>query len=506
MTRIPLSFRLPLCLVPLLSLGLGIPCQAQPGEGDTSDAQRLVAALLGETPMVEDLRRLTDEVGGRPTGSAANERAVEWALARFREIGVKTWKERFEMPEFWLEQESTAVVTGDGVRFAPRIVAAPFSTATPAGGLEAPLVDGGHGTEEDFARLGESARGAFVLIETDALTDVPGLFKEYGDHAVIEPRAFAAGVAGVVYQGSRPRGVLHRHNAALGTDNTTPILALERTGADRAFRLLRHGKALALTAKVALQTGGAFPSDNVFAEIPGSEKPEEIVLIGAHLDSWGLGTGALDNGSNVCMLIDLARQITRLGLKPRRTIRFALWNGEEQGMVGSWKYTQAHADEMSNHVLAQSYDIGTGRIVGYFTNGRGAELAPILATALTPVTGLGPFTFPDEPVVGTDNFDFMMHGVANLVALQESANYGPHYHADTDTFEQVDQHQLRLNAAIAAAVTYGFAQADIPYGQQTAAQVRELVESTTLGEQMKTFLGIFDLWAKGERGLGADRP
>ena len=222
MRRIPVPFRFALFVLPLLALSMVAPLQAQPGEPDTGDTQRLVAALLGETPMIEDLRRLTDEVGGRPTGSAANERSVAWALERFREIGVKTWKERFEMPEFWLERESTAVVTGDGVRFAPRIVAAPFSTATPAGGLAAPLVDGGRGTEEDFARLGDTARGAFVLIETDALTDVPGLFKEYGDHAVIEPLAFAAGVAGVIYQGSRPRGVLHRHNAALGPGNATP--------------------------------------------------------------------------------------------------------------------------------------------------------------------------------------------------------------------------------------------------------------------------------------------
>ncbi len=156
MTRILRPFRLPLCLLPLLSLGLGVPSQAQPPEAVASshgDTQRLVAALLGETPLIEDLRHLTDTVGGRPTGSQANEHAVEWALERFREIGVKTWKESFEMPEFWLEKGSTAVVTGDGVRFAPRIVAAPFSTATPAEGLEAPLVDGGHGTEEDLSLI-----------------------------------------------------------------------------------------------------------------------------------------------------------------------------------------------------------------------------------------------------------------------------------------------------------------------------------------------------------------
>lgn len=114
------------------------------------------------------------------------------------------------------------------------------------------------------------------------------------------------------------------------------MLVMERDGAMRALRLLRDGVTLSLTARLDLETGGPYRSENVIAEIPGGARRDEIVLMGAHLDSWDLGSGTLDNGANVALMIDIARQVRRLGLTPARTIRLVLWNGEEQGMVGSW--------------------------------------------------------------------------------------------------------------------------------------------------------------------------
>ena len=148
--------------------------------------------------------------------------------------------------------------------------------------------------------------------------------------------------------------------------------------------------------------------------------------------------------------------------------------------------------------MASAYDIGTGRITGYFTGGRQDVLAP-LARALKPVAGLGPFTPLNVPIVGTDNYDFMMQGVANLVANQESANYGPNYHARSDEFGRADLRQLRLNAAIAAAVTWGFATADLSLPRQTARQVDSLVRHTDLADQMRSF-GVWDDWVAGKRG------
>lgn len=464
-----------------------------------SDAEHLVGAMLGDTPLVGDLQQLTDRIGGRPTGSPANRRSVEWALERFRAAGVEARREPFRMPGLWLERSASATVQGDGVEFRPRVAALPFSTATPAGGLTAPLVDAGQGREVDFQTLGSRARGAFVLVETEELRDLDGLFREYAESGKIESRAIAAGAAGVIYMSSRPDNLLARHNASRGYRNAHPMMMLERDGAARALRLLRSGMPLRLTAVLDLQIGPAYESANVVGEIRGTTRPDEIVVVGAHLDSWDLGGGALDNGANVSMVIDLARQITRLGLKPARTIRFALWNGEEQNLLGSYGYTRTHGAELDRHVMASSYDIGTGRITGYFTGGR-ADLIPVLDRALRPVAGLGPFAHPNVPVVGTDNYDFMMQGVPNLVANQESANYGPNYHARSDEFGRADLRQLKLNAAIAAAVTWGFATLDLTLPRQTAAQVDSLVRNTDLGEQMRSF-NVYDAWERGERGL-----
>jgi carboxypeptidase Q len=483
-------------LLLLLPLPSRSAAQATP---PSADVGRLVAAVLGDTPMVQDLEQLTDRIGGRATGSPANLKAVDWAVERFRSAGVEVRREPFTMPGLWLERSASATVRGAEISFTPRLVALPFSTATPAGGTTAPLADAGDGGEEAFRALGGKAKGAFLLVETEELRDLDGLFREYAESGRIETRAIDAGAAGVVYMSSRPDNLLARHNASRGYKNAHPMMMMERDGAARALRLLRSGLALTLTAVLDLQTGPAFESHNVVGEIKGSSRPDEIVVIGAHLDSWDLGGGALDNGANVAMVIDIARQIRRLGLKPARTIRFALWNGEEQNLLGSLGYTRTHAAEMAKHVMASSYDIGTGRITGYFTGGR-SDMLPVLDRALAPVAGLGPFTHVNAPVVGTDNYDFMMQGVPNLVANQESANYGPNYHARSDEFGRADLRQMRLNAAIAAAVTWGFATLDRPLPRQTAAQADSLVRNTDLADQMKSF-NVYEAWEAGKRGL-----
>lgn len=462
-----------------------------------SDVDRLVAAMLGPTPMIEDLRQLCDEIGGRPAGSEANVRSVEWALQKFKDAGVTAKKEGFQTPRFWLESSSDARITGD-VSFDVNVVALTFSAATPPGGLTAPIVEVGHGTEADFARAGSAVKGAWVLAETDELKDIDGLFREYAEAVGTEHRAIEAGAVGVVYMSSRPMGLLYQHNASLGPDNKHPMMVMEREQAMRVVRLLRAGKKLSLTARIDVDDRGPFESYNVIAEIPGTQKKNEIVLIGAHLDSWGLGTGANDNGCNVAMMIDLARQIKRLGLKPQRTIRFVLWNSEEHGMIGSWRYTQAHSNELDNHVVAGSIDIGSGRITGFFTNGR-AELLPVIEKALQPVAGLGPFVQVNEPIVGTDNYDFMMQGVANFVGNHEPYNYGPNYHAESDTYDKVDLRQLKINAAVVAALVYALANMDIPWKRQGREEIQKLIDTTSLRQQMDMF-NLYPGWLDGTRG------
>jgi len=462
-----------------------------------SEVDSLVAGMLKQTPLKEDLRQLCDEIGGRPTGSKANLEAVEWALKKFKQAEVNAKKEKFIMPKFWLERSAEAFISGD-VSFSVDAASMPFSTSTPKTGLKAPLIDLGRGTEEDFTSAGDKAKDAFVFIETGELLDVEGLFREYEEAGKIEKRAFAAGAAGVVYMSSRPKGILYRHNASLGPDNKHPMLVIERGQAQRIHRLLKAGKKLFLTAKIDIQSGEEYESFNVIGEIPGTEKPDEFVVIGAHLDSWELGTGAIDNGCNVVMMIDIARQMKRLNIKPKRTIRFILWNGEEQGMMGSWQYTRTHAHELDRHIMACSIDIGCGRILGFFTNGREELLEPV-NRALKPVQGLGPFQQLNVPIVGTDNYDFIMNGIGNLVANQAPVDYGPNYHAESDNFDKIDFNRLKLNSAITAALTYAFANMEVTWKRQTRAETQNLIDSTDLKRQMEMF-GLYESWLDGTRG------
>jgi carboxypeptidase Q len=457
---------------------------------------RLVAALLGDTPLVSDLRALTDEVGGRPTGSEANRRAVEWGVARFREAGVAVTKESFPT-EPWIEKSASARIAGD-VSFIPRAVANPFTVATPPAGTSASLVDAGFGEPADFERLGEKAKGAFLLVETHELLDIEGLFREYMAAAAIEQRARVARALGIAWMSSRPHDLLYRHNAALGPKNDLVLVTLGREDAGRAVRLLRGGKRLELTARIELESGLPRSAENVIGEIRGSDRPDEVVIVGAHLDSWDLGTGTLDNGCNVALVIDVARQMKRLGLAPRRTIRFALWNGEEQGLYGSLGYVKKHAAELDKHVMAASFDTGTGRIQGFLTGGR-ADLMPVVDEFLRPVAGLGPFTQVNFATPGTDHYDFMMEGVPSLMADQESATYGPNYHARSDTFDKADARQLKLNAAIAGAVTWGFANRDKALPRLSGTEVEAIVEKTDLKGLMQAF-DLYDDYRAGRRG------
>ncbi|GJG85098.1 peptidase M28 [Gemmatimonadetes bacterium T265] len=487
------------------AVALPAAARAQPATSPApADAGRLVAALAGETPLASDLAELTDRIGGRPTGGEANRRAVAWGVDKFRAMGVAARAEPFPMPGLWLERSASATVEGAGVRFSPRVAAMPFSTATPAVGTTAPLVDAGRGTDADFARLGPRARGAFVLVEQDELKDIDGLFKEYADAADVERRAFAAGVAGVVYMGSRPNDLLYRHNVNVNWANTRLMLVMDRDGALRAMRLLRAGLPLAITERLDLERGPAFESANVVGEIRGATRPDEVVVVGAHLDSWDLGTGALDNGANVALVLDIARQVHALGVRPARTMRFVLWNGEEQGMYGSAGYVRTHAAELDRTAMTLTFDIGCGRITGFYTGGR-PDVVAATTRAVAPVAGYGPFTQVDQPLVGTDNFDFMLAGVPNLVANQEPATYGPNYHARSDEFGQCDLRQLRQNAQIAGAVMWAAANAPGRPPRQSSAEVADLFKRTDLAQQMVA-MGVWDEYARAKRGVAPVQP
>ena len=220
------------------------------------ETNKLIEGLLGDTPIEEDLKELCDVIGGVQRVKA-NSLSIDWGLKKFQEAGVSASKEAFTMPGLWLENETSAQISG-AAEFEPRVVALTFSKGTHRTGLRGKLVDGGHGTTDDFAKLGENARGNFVIIETDELVDIDGLFKEYADAVLIEDLAYEAGVKGLVYMSSRPMRLLYRHNASRSFENTLPMVVMAREDAKRCLRILRNDESLALLVKINVRKGGAY--------------------------------------------------------------------------------------------------------------------------------------------------------------------------------------------------------------------------------------------------------
>lgn len=463
-------------------------------------APDIIRSAMGVSPLEANLRRLTDEIGGRVTGSPAADKAVGWGVESFRVAGVnEVHTERFTVPVGWSEGKTQLDVLSPAP-FPVRLVSIGWSPPTPGDGITAEIVDVGKGDDAGFAKAGEAAKGAIVLVHSELLTTLEQLLDEYFQGPGIVDRAVKSGAAAILWMSSRPNLLLYRHTLTLdGELAVLPQAVVAREDAERIARFLAVSQKVRVHFVMPNRVTGPVESDNVVAEIRGTEKPEEFVLLGAHLDSWELGTGALDNGCNAAMVIDAARAIHSSGVHPRRSIRFVLFTGEEQGMLGSWAYVKAHRDDLDRMVAAIIFDEGTGKVTGYSLGGR-KDIEAALRDALKPAESLGANTDTVDAFVGTDNFDFLLEGVPTLVANQEPANYMLNYHAASDTFDKVDMAGLRRQVALAAITAFGIADRAERLGpRQSRPEVEALMKETGLDQQMKA-AGIWSMWERGARG------
>ena len=273
----------------------------------------------------------------------------------------------------------------------------------------------------------------------------------------------------MLLESTRPRGLLYRHPISLDlTYAPVPTAIISREHAERLARLAEKNE-VRVRLSITNKTAPSYESKNVIAEIPGREKPDEIVLIGAHLDSWDLGTGAEDNGVNAALVIDLARAFHDLDIRPRRTLRFALFTGEEQGMLGSEAYVERHKNELDKFAAVMIFDTGSGHLSGFYLNGR--ERASEAGKS-TRWRGGGPCARPimsTDVLDGTDNFDFLLSGVPNLVGIQDPIPYLPDYHAESDTVDRVNQREEKITEAVAAVLMWGLGRESGTAGQASDA-------------------------------------
>jgi carboxypeptidase Q len=231
-------------------------------------------------------------------------------------------------------------------------------------------------------------------------------------------------------------------------------------------------------------TTGTAQVNNVIAEIRGSERPEEWILIGAHLDSWDYGSGAQDNGTGTVMVMDVARAIASLGKPPRRSIRFALWGGEEEGLLGSYAYTQSHLAEMSKCVAVLNTDNGSGHPKGWKVESRKdlqEAMQPISDSLLKDIGGGG---LSQQITYDTDHGPFMLQGIPSLDLWVDMTHYNEVHHKSSDTFDKVDPIDFKAGAAIVAVTAWAIAddaKAIAPHIDHAAvAQILKKAELDTL--------------------------
>jgi carboxypeptidase Q len=501
----PISAQLP----PAQSSPLGRPvlpiqgatgCSAAEVSSCGEAASKILPQVMGPSPMEENLRRLTDEIGGRVTGTPQMAKAVNWAVAAFRAAGIEVHTEKYTLPVTWSEGETHLELLGP-VKYPLRLASTGWSPPMPASGIEAAVVDIGYGTQEDFARAGAGIKGAILLVHSEIGSTWADLFNEYLRPPDIISQAAKGGASAILWMGARKRLLLYRHTNSLnGEIDKIPQAVLAREDAMRLARTVAgYPGNVRVHFSMPNKVGGPIEQENVVGEIRGREKPDESVILGAHLDSWEFGTGALDNGCNAAMVIEAARAIKATGLLPRRTIRFVLFSGEEQGTVGSYEYVKEHRTEMDNIRAMITFDAGIGRVTGYSLGGR-RDIEAGIREVLKPLESWGANRHTYDASFGTDNFDFLLEGLPTLVANQEEANYLPNYHAASDTFDKVDIRELKLHAALAALTAWGIADRAEPLGKRLSrAELNVLVKETGLDQQMK-LLGYWDAWQSGARG------
>jgi carboxypeptidase Q len=427
--------------------------------GDTPT--RILDASLAEgRPMVR-LAELTDTVGPRLTGSAGAAAAVEWALRAFQAEGLSAWSEPVTVPA-WRRGEERAELLAGGVVTGPQrlaVTALGNSPGTPPEGLSAEVVE--VRSLEEVAALGERARGRLVFFNHAMARGGPG----YGDTAQLRTRgpaaAARAGAAGALVRSLATSSLRSPHTGMTswrGASTPIPAAAVSVEDAELLHRLLGRGPVrVRLTLGCGFATPATVASANVVAEVRGRERAEEVVLIGAHLDSWDLGTGAIDDGAGVVMVMEALRQIARQPVAPRRTVRAVLFMNEENGLEGGLGYAERHRQELPRHVAALEADGGAGRPHGFTVTAGDGGLA-LVTTWATPLSALG-VAAVQAGGGGSDIEPLRAAGVPQLGLAQDTSRYFDWHHSAADTLDKVVPAELSAAAAAVAVMAWQLAEA-----------------------------------------------
>jgi carboxypeptidase Q len=429
---------------------------------------KLRDAAISDPYALDELRHLTDNIGPRLSGSPQAQQAVDYVAAEMKALGAEVTLEKTSVPHWVRGVETGALVSWKGQTPGTTqkvvLTALGSSVATPASGLTAEVVVVDNWADLK-ARDPSTLKGKILLFNKKfdkQLAAQEGGIYAYGDAVQYRAAAPAAGasvgaiavlvrsVGGADYRIPHTGQTMY----APGVEKI-PAAAVTAEDADLLANLASQGL-VKMHLTLTPQTLPDAPSFNVIADWKGTEHPEQVVVVSGHLDSWDLGTGAIDDGAGVVVSMQAIHLLSKLGIHPKRTVRFIAWMSEEEGSEGAATYMQEHASEFANHIGAIESDLGAGHPDGVLYAGKpelGAWLQPV-AQALEPI---GAQTFRSSPETGEDIDGLTQKGVPSFAPSQDSRFYFNYHHTPADTFDKVNPRELSENAAVMTVLAYALA-------------------------------------------------
>ena len=432
--------------------------------------ERLRERGLSGSGSYDILESLTTEVGPRPAGSPAIARAKDWAMAKMTSLGFSNVHAEPYSIWAWFKGVETAEVT-DPFPQPMVITGLGGSVATPPGGLEAEIVL--FPTFEALASAPANSLTGKIAVLTehmgpnDSATGY-GTANRWRRRGASE--AAKRGAVGFMLRSLATNNVRQPHSGAMNYEEGLPKIpaaALSGPDADQLERMARRGKPIKVKFTLLPTYLPQATTWNVVGEIPGSATPDEVVLVSGHMDSWGLGTGAIDDGAGVAITMAAAHLAGER--HPRRTIRMVLWGAEETDQAGD-AYAKAHAADAGKIVIAGESDFGAERVLT-FQVPEGAGDLPAINTLKTTLAPLGVTFNPAPARSGGDDIGHLVPlGVPQLSMRQEGAHYFDIHHSAEDTLDKVNPVELDKAAAAWAATIYGIAESQIDFRKAAPAK------------------------------------
>jgi carboxypeptidase Q len=412
----------------------------------------------------KQVAHLSENIGPRISGSPEAQHAVEYVAAEMRRLGLEVTLEKAMVPH-WVRGEEQAFLTvfpdqTPGTRQKIVLTALGNSSATPAQGLEAEVLVVNN--YDELTALGRAKVAGHIVLFN----------KKYDKRMAAEGEALEA----------YGRAVEYRENGAKAAASLGAVASLVRSVGNADYRLPHTGDSIAagipagavsaedadLLADLTKQgrvvmrlvmTPETLPealSYNVIADLKGVEHPEQVVVVSGHLDSWDLGTGAIDDGAGIAIAMQTVQLLRQLGLRPKRTLRFIAWMDEESGGAGSRAYAAEHRAEFLNHMGAIESDLGAGHPLGFrglFKPAAARALEP-LAKILAPI---GADILKDNEEPGADIYAMGAAGVPSFGPIQDARTYFSYHHTAADTLDKIDPKELAENCAAVAVLAYALA-------------------------------------------------